>query len=657
MNKEKKFTESRIEYLKLLAEQYPSIQQAASEYIRLSAILNLPKPTEHFLSDIHGEHDTFMHFLVSGSGVIRNKIEEALEKESKEKKDFLATIIYYPKEKLDLLAKQKRINAELLKEILKDLITITRFISSKYTRSKVRFMITIGYQDIVEELLQTDFKAESKEAYCNEIIEAVIATGRAEAFIMEICFLIQRISVDRLHILGDIFDRGNGACRIMDTICQLPSVDITWGNHDLLYMGASAGNYACIANVIRNSCRYNHLSTLEDGYGISLRPLVTFAMQFYGNDPCLEFIPKQEEANAMDDYDLSVVAKMHKAITIIQLKVEEQEIIRHPRYLADKLNKLRNINFQKGTISLENKEYLLIDTNFPTIQKDHPEKLSKEEKILMEKLSMAFRHSEKLSRHVRFLLNHGAMYLKCNGNLLYHGCIPTDESGEFLTYINRDGKEYSGKRYLDYCDMKVRKALLTPHPEEDDLDFLWFLWCCPISPLYGKENIATFERYFLKKEDYTDIHETKNPYYFFINQEAYVEKIMKEFHLDASKGIVINGHMPVKIIKGESPLKAGGKLLIIDGGMSKAYQKVTGIAGYTLTSSSKAIRLVAHQPFESKEKAIQENRDIIHSITNLTKYTHRLKTKDTDQGKELLKKVKNLSDLIVAYSEGYIATK
>ena len=657
MKKETKFSSSKIEYLKLLAEQYPSIQEAASEYIRLSAILNLPKPTEHFLSDIHGEHDTFVHFLVSGSGVIRNKIDEAMEHETKERKDFLATLIYYPRAKLDDLAKKKLITPKFLEWVLKDLIVITRFIASKYTRSKVRKLTAKDYSYIVDELLQTDFKSESKEDYCNEIVKAVISTGRAEAFISEICYLIQRLAVDRLHILGDIFDRGNGACRIMDLICQLPSVDITWGNHDLLYMGAHAGNYACIANVIRNSCRYNHLSTLEDGYGISLRPLVTFAMQFYGNDPCLEFVPKQEEANAMDDYDLSIVAKMHKAITIIQLKVEEQEIMRHPHYQADKLNKLSKIDFTKNVINLDGIDYPLIDHHFPTIDKNHPEVLSKEEELLMEKLSLAFRHSEKMRKHVRFLVSHGSMYRKCNGNLLYHGCIPTNEDGEFLTYINRDEKEFKGKQYLDYCDMKVRKALLSPHPEEDDLDFLWFLWCCPISPVYGKENIATFERYFLRKEDNLAIHESKNPYYHYINDVNYVDKIMREFALDPSKGIIINGHMPVKIIKGESPLKAGGKLLIIDGGMSKAYQKVTGIAGYTLTSSSKAIRLVAHQPFESKERAIKENLDIIHSITNLKEYKKRLKVKETDDGKVILKKAKDLSDLIEAFSEGYIATK
>lgn len=657
MKQEEKNSESRMEYLRLLSERYPSVQSAASEYIRLSAILNLPKPTEHFLSDIHGEHDTFVHFLVSGSGVIRNKIDEALSLLSKEEKDFLATLIYYPRAKLDDLAKNKKLSSTSLEWMLKNLIIITKFIASKYTRSRVRKKTAEDYSYIVDELLQEDVQSESKEDYCNEIVKAVISTGRGEAFIVEICLLIQRLAVDRLHILGDIFDRGNGACRIMELITQLPTVDITWGNHDLLYMGAHGGNYACIANVIRNSCRYNHLSTLEDGYGISLRPLVTFAMQFYGDDPCLEFVPKQEEANRMDDYDLSIVAKMHKAITIIQLKVEEQEIKRHPHYQAEKLNKLSKIDFAKGIIRLDDKEYSLIDQNFPTINKDYPEKLSKEEEILMEKLSLAFRHSEKLRRHVRFLLSHGSMYLRCNGNLLYHGCIPTDENGEFLVYTNRDGKKFSGKSYLDYCDMKVRKALLSIHPDEDDLDFLWFLWCCPISPLYGKENIATFERYFLKKEDNTAIHESKNAYYRYINDEKYVEKIMREFDLDPKEGIVINGHMPVKIIKGESPLKANGKLLIIDGGMSKAYQHVTGIAGYTLTSSSKALRLVAHQPFESKEKAIRENTDIIHSITNLKEYKNRLKVIDTDDGKKILKKANDLRDLINAYTEGYIATK
>lgn len=651
------FSEERLEYLKLLSKSYPSIQSAVTEYINLSAILNLPKPTEHFLSDIHGEHDAFIHFLSSGSGVIRYKIGEVLENASSERKDFLATLIYYPRQKLDFLSKCGVLTSEFFEETLNDLIVITRFIASKYTRSKVRKKTAPEFVYIIDELLQSNFATENKDTYSKEIIKTIISTGRAEAFIIEICFLIVRLAVDHIHILGDIFDRGNGGCRVMDTITRLPSVDIQWGNHDLLYMGASAGNYACIANVIRNSCRYNHLSTLEDGYGISLRPLVTFAMQFYGDDPCVEFVPKLEEANAIDDYDLSIIAKMHKAITIIQLKVEEQVINRHKNYEADKLKKLSRVNFNKGTISLDNNVYPLIDTYFPTIDKEHPERLSKEEELLMEKLSNSFRHSEKLNRHVKFLLSHGSTYLTYNGNLLYHGCIPTSEDGEFITYKNRYGKEFKGKAYLDYCDKKVRKALLSYQKDQDDVDFLWYLWCCPTSPLYGKENIATFERYFLNKVDIKKIEETKNPYYSYINNENYVKKIMKEFSLNPDEGVVINGHMPVKIIKGESPLKANGRLLIIDGGMSKAYQGVTGIAGYTLTYSSRALRLVAHQPFESMEQAISLNKDIIHSIENLKEYKTRLLVKNTDVGKNIALKVSSLKDLIEAYKEGIIASK
>lgn len=657
MAKNLELSKERLEYLKLLSKTYPSIQSAASEFINLSAILNLPKPTEHFLSDIHGEHDAFIHFLASGSGVIRNKIDEVLINTSIKRKDFLATLIYYPKQKLDVLSKCGVLTNEFFEETLNDLIIITRFIASKYTRSKVRKKIARDYVYIIDELLQLDFASESKETYSKEIIKTIISTGRAESFIIEICYLIVRLAVDHIHILGDIFDRGNGACRVMESITNLPSVDITWGNHDLLYMGAAAGNYACIANTIRNSCRYNHLSTLEDGYGISLRPLVTFAMQFYGDDPCLEFVPKVEEANSIDDYDLSIIAKMHKAITIIQLKLEEQVINRHPNYEAEKLRKISKIDFKNAKILLNGITYSLIDNNFPTIDIKHPEKLSKEEEILMEKLSISYRHSEKLNRHVKFLLSHGSMYLTYNGNLLYHGCIPTSEEGEFITYINRDGKRFNGKSYLDYCDMKVRKALLSSHPDQDDLDFLWYLWCCPTSPLYGKENIATFERYFLNSIDVKNIEETKNPYYKFINDEEYVKRLMSEFNLDSDNGVVINGHMPVKIIKGESPLRANGRLLIIDGGMSKAYQHVTGIAGYTLTYSSKALRLVAHQPFESMEKAINLNKDIIHSIENLKEYKNRLLVKDTDIGKNISNNASDLKDLIEAYKEGIIASK
>ena len=657
MSKNLVVSKERLEYLHLLSKSYPSIQQAATEYINLSAILNLPKPTEHFLSDIHGEHDTFIHFLSSGSGVIRSKIDEVLINVTEERKDFLASLIYYPREKLDVLLKEGNISGEFFVEILHDLIIITRFIASKYTRSKVRKKTAKEFVYIIDELLQSDFATESKETYSKEIIKTIVSTGRAEAFIIEICLLIVRLAVDHLHILGDIFDRGNGACRIMEKITTLPSVDITWGNHDLLYMGASAGNYACIANTIRNSCRYNHLSTIEDGYGISLRPLVTFAMHYYGDDPCLEFVPKQEEANALDDYDLSIIAKMHKAITIIQLKVEEQVINRHKNYKADKLKKLSRINFENNEITIEGKTYSLRDNNFPTIDKKHPEKLSKEEAILMEKLSYSYRHSEKLRRHVKFLLSNGSTYLRYNGNLLYHGCIPTNEDGSFFVYENRDAKKFSGKAYLDYCDMKVRKALMSDGRDQDDLDFLWYLWCCPNSPLYGKENIATFERYFLSNEDSAQIKEDKNPYYSYINDENYIKRIMEEFALDSDKGIIINGHMPVKIIKGESPLKANGRLLIIDGGMSKAYQKVTGIAGYTLTYSSKALRLVAHQPFESKENAIRHNKDIIHSIDNLKEYPYRLFVKDTDIGKDISSRANDLKELIECYREGIIASK
>ena len=657
MNKNISFSKEKLEYLNLLSKSYPSIRSASSEYINLSAILNLPKPTEHFLSDIHGEHDTFVHFLSSGSGVIKSKIDEVLVKASEERRCFLSTLISYPRQKLDLLAKQNVLSDDFLREILNDLVIITRFIASKYTRSKVRKKMASEFAYIIDELLQSNFASESKKTYSKEIIKTIIKLGQAESFIVEISHLIRKLAVDHLHILGDIFDRGNGACRIMEKITTLPSVDITWGNHDLLYMGASAGNFACIANTIRNSCRYNHLSTLEDGYGISLRPLVTFAMQFYKDDPCLEFVPRLEEANKVDDYDLSIIAKMHKAITIIQLKVEEQVIRRHPNYKADNLKKISKIDFDKGQVNLDGNIYPLIDTYFPTINKEKPYELSKEEQILMEKLASSYRQSEKLNRHVRFLLSHGSTYLKYNGNLLYHGCIPTLENGEFFTYTNRDGKLFKGKDYLDYCDMKVRKAIISTHPDQDDLDFLWYLWCCPFSPLYGKENIATFERYFLNSIDVKKIEENKNHYYKYINNEEYVSKIMKEFGLDPSKGVIINGHMPVKIIKGESPIKANGKLLIIDGGMSKAYHPITGIAGYTLTYSSKALRLVAHQPFISKENSLINNEDIIHSLTNLKEYPRRLYVKDTDIGKEISKKAEGLKELIFAYKEGIIASK
>ena len=560
--------EKNLAYLKLLSESYPTIQSAATEIINLKAILNLPKGTEYFLSDIHGEYDAFTHLMNSASGVIKDKINEALPEVSEEEKNLLATIIYYPKEKLDYLQSKGKLNNEFYFKILNLLISVARLTCSKYTRSKVRKLISRDFVYIIEELLQqSSIKLINTEDYYNEIILGIIQTDRAKEFIEEVSNLIKKSTLDHIHILGDIYDRGAGAFRIMETIVNTRSIDITWGNHDAVYMGAATGNKICIANVIRTSCRYNTLSTLEEGYGISLRPLVTFALRTYGNDDCKEFIPKSEEAVDAEDYDIKVIAKMHKAISIIQLKLDGQLVLKHPNYKMNKLAKLQDVDFKNKKYIRDGKKYNLIVDNFPTIDFSSPYELTFEENELMKKLTHAFRHSQKLQQHVDFLFSHGSMYLAYNNNLLYHGCIPTNNDGTFTKFYDEIGKEYSGKEYLNYCDRKARACYYSKVWNSDETDFFYFLWCGEISPLYGKNDITTFERYFLAEEDLKDFPESKNQYYSFENDYNYCQKILNEFDIFDENGVIINGHMPVKIKKGESPIKAGGKLIIIDGGM------------------------------------------------------------------------------------------
>ena len=647
--------EKNLAYLKLLSESYPTIQSAATEIINLKAILNLPKGTEYFLSDIHGEYDAFTHLMNSASGVIKDKINEALPEVSEEEKNLLATIIYYPKEKLDYLQSKGKLNNEFYFKILNLLISVARLTCSKYTRSKVRKLISRVFVYIIEELLQqSSIKLINTEDYYNEIILGIIQTDRAKEFIEEVSNLIKKSTLDHIHILGDIYDRGAGAFRIMETIVNTRSIDITWGNHDAVYMGAATGNKICIANVIRTSCRYNTLSTLEEGYGISLRPLVTFALRTYGNDDCKEFIPKSEEAVDAEDYDIKVIAKMHKAISIIQLKLDGQLVLKHPNYKMNKLAKLQDVDFKNKKYIRNGKKYNLIVDNFPTIDFSSPYELTFEENELMKKLTHAFRHSQKLQQHVDFLFSHGSMYLAYNNNLLYHGCIPTNNDGTFTKFYDEIGKEYSGKEYLNYCDRKARACYYSKVWNSDETDFFYFLWCGEISPLYGKNDITTFERYFLAEEDLKDFPESKNQYYSFENDYNYCQKILNEFDIFDENGVIINGHMPVKIKKGESPIKAGGKLIIIDGGICKAYQKVTGIAGYTLVYNSYGLKLIAHRVFESKELAIQTNKDMIHSKSSISKEKPRKLIKETDNGKKIQEKIDDLMSLLKCYRQGLI---
>ena len=499
--------EKDLSYFKLLAKSYPTIQDAAIEIINLKAILHLPKGTEHFLSDIHGEYDAFSHMIKSGSGEIKEKINENFPQYSDKEKAALATIIYYPKEKLDLLAKQNELSNEFYRKTISDMIEIAKITSSKYTLSKVRKAISPKFIYIIEELLQSHSYTYNKEDYYHSIIKSIIETNLAKDLIIELGNLIQKLCVDHLHILGDIYDRGIGAYRCMDFISNQRSVDITWGNHDIVYMGAASGSPICIANVIRTSCRYNHLNTLEDGYGISIRPLVTFAMKTYGNDDCKEFIPTDEEANKIEDYDTEVIAKMHKAITIILFKLEGQLIARHKDYNGEYLLKLSHVDFNNYTYNINNKSYNLIDNNFPTISKDNPYKLTKEESDLMDKLVAAFCHCDKLQKHMSFILSHGSMYLEYNYNLLFHGCIPMEQNGDFSTFKDENGNIYKGKSYLDYLDKNIRKAFYNDDPFSKDKDIFYFLWCFKDSPLYGKSDITTFERYFLNSKDRKDFKE------------------------------------------------------------------------------------------------------------------------------------------------------
>lgn len=649
--------EKDLGYYTLLSRQFPSIEDAAVEIINLKAILHLPKATEHFLSDIHGEYDAFSHMLRSASGTIKEKIAEALPSKSKEEQDLLATIIYYPQEKLDLLEKEGKLDKQLYGEIIFDMLEVAKLVTSKYTLSKVRKATSPKFVYIVEELLQSHSYTFNKEDYYHSVIKSIIATGMAEGLIKELSKLIQTLAVDQLHILGDIFDRGVGAYHCMELLMKKKNVDITWGNHDIVYMGAACGSPVCVANVIRTSCRYNHLCTLEDGYGISLRPLVTFAMKTYSNDPCLPFIPSSEEANEVEDYDTAVIAKMHKAISIILFKLEGQLILRHPEYHGEYLLKLSRIDFKNGTYSAGGKQYRLLDASFPTIDPKDPYKLSVEEKELMDKLVARFKHCDKLMEHASYLLSHGSMYLISNNNLLYHGCIPTGNDGHFRILSDSEGQQYSGKSYLDYLDREVRKAYYDEDDEASSKDIFYFLWGFADSPLYGKGDLLTFETLFLTKKDKEEFVEKKDPYYSFVNNKDYCVSLLKEFGLTDTKSVIINGHIPVKVKAGESPIKAEGKYIVIDGGLTEAYHHVTGIAGYTLVYNSHGLKLVAHQVFSSKEEAIVNNADISHEATRIALYPRRMSVRESDVGKKLLGQISDLEELLSLYKEGIIKAK
>lgn len=645
-------------FLELLSRQYPTIQAASTEVINLRAILNLPKGTEHFLSDIHGEYEPFLHILKNASGVIKNKVDAIFGNTiTEEERRRLATLIYYPEEKLALLKKQGGASADWYRITLHRLMEVCQVAASKYTRSKVRKALPPDFEYIIDELLHSNGSDHNKDRYYEQIIRTIIEIDRADAFIVAIANLIQRLVIDHLHIIGDVYDRGPGAHIILDHLCAYHSVDIQWGNHDMLWMGAAAGQEACIATVLANCLKYGNFDTLEDGYGINIRPLATFALETYGDDPCLCFQPKNPAQTKITDHDRAMAARIHKAIAVIQFKLEGQVILRHPEYRMDDRLLLCRVNFARGTVALEDGEQPLRDTRFPTIDPADPLALSPEEAQLVEKLRLSFLHSEKLQRHVRFLFQHGSMYLVCNGNLLYHGCIPMEEDGSFST-VSLNGRQVSGRAYLDEADRLVRSGFFgrAESPERAaGADFMWYLWCGPKSPLSGKNRITTFERYFVAGPAAWE--ERKDPYYRVSYTRAGAEAILAEFGLTLPRSKIINGHMPVKIRKGESPVKAGGKLLVIDGGLSRAYQPVTGIAGYTLTFNSRELSLAEHLAFDSVQRAVAEDEDMHSSTRVVEKLESRLMIRDTDVGRSLAGNISDLEMLLDAYRAGIIKQK
>lgn len=649
--------EYSIDYLTLLAEQYPNIKSACSEIIRLQSKQKLPKLTEHFMSDIHGEYESFLHILKNASGVIKYKIQDIYGRTlSEEDRQILCTLIYYPEQKLDWIKRRVANIDDWYKITLYRLVEICRVVASKYTRASVRELLPPLFGDIIDELIHspTDYGTD-KEGYYNESISCIIELGQADSFIVEIAQLIQKLAIGRLHIIGDIFDRGPRADIILDTLINYHSVDIQWGNHDVQWMGAAAGSPACIATVLSVSTKYANFDCLEDGYGINMRPLTVFAMETYGDDPCDCFKLRNPNHVRLSQHDSDLWAKMHKAISIIQFKLEGQLIKNHPEFMMDNHIMLDRIDYEKGTVLIEGKKYKLRDNNFPTINPDNPFRLTVEEQSLMESLRSSFLHSEKLQKHIRFLYAKGSMYLNYNNNLLYHGCIPMTEDGEFKEVCLK-GKKYSGKALLDKAEQIAREGFFGKNgsaEKEYGEDFLWYLWCGSGSPVYGKNKMTTFERYFI--EDESIWAEVKDPYYKLSSSPDICKKILTEFGIEPDAfSHIINGHVPVKIKKGESPIKAGGKLLVIDGGLSKAYQSQTGIAGYTLLFNSHGLLLSEHGAFESVESAIMEEKDIYSSLDSVDVAPKRILVEDTDAGKAQAKKIDALKALVNAYQKGLL---
>lgn len=645
-----------LKYLRLLAKSFPTVSDATTEIINLEAILNLPKGTEHFLTDIHAEHEAFIHVLKNASGVIRKKVEMIFGHSLREsEKRELCTLIYYPQEKLRLIRDREGKDIdEWYKIVLVRLMRVCSNVSSKYTRSKVRKALPKEYSYIIQELLHESLAEPNKQEYISAIISTIVSTGRAKHFIIAICNLIQQLTIDSLHIIGDIYDRGPGAHIIMDLLCNYHNFDIQWGNHDLVWMGAASGSEACMANVVRISLRYANLATLEEGYGINLMPLATFAMETYGDDPCTLFRPKIGQDEPVKSKHIKMISQMHKAISIIQFKLEGAIIARNKDFEMDDRRLLHLVDYKKGTIVIDGKEYELKDKNFPTIDPADPYRLTEEEQELVNSLMHYFLTSEKLYKHMRCMYNHGSVYLVRNSNLLYHGSMPLNEDGS-LKSIRIAGEEYSGKALFDKLDKMVRQAFFEERGKPNKhtaKDIIWYMWCGPYSPQFDKEKMATYERYFIAEKE---THKEKKGYYYYLKDNKEVcEMILNEFGITDPQSHIINGHIPVKTGKGESPIKAGGKLLVIDGGYSKAYQPETGIAGYTLIYNSHGLLLIQHQPFVSRLKAIEDGDDIISETTVVEFSNKRKLVRDTDIGIELQKQIDDLIHLVSAYRNGLI---
>jgi len=646
------FSDDEIKFLNLLAQKFPTVQAASTEIINLEAIMRLPKGTEHFLSDIHGEYETFNHVLRNASGVVRRKIEDLFGKRiTIAEKRQLATLIYYPEEKIEILKKKDALSNEWYYVMLIRLVDVARDAAQKYTRSKVRKAMPPDFAYIIDELINE--VSEKKNEYIDSILQSIINIGRAPHFIIAICGFIQRLLIDRLHIIGDIFDRGPDASKVMQIIAKHHSVDIQWGNHDIIWIGAASGIDAHIAEVIRFSARYENLDTLEDAYGVNLFPLLAFALTYYNDDSCDCFVPKLSK-DKMHDANTRITTLMHKAISVIGWKLEGQVIKRNPQFKMEHRLLLDKIDFEKGVLKINGKEYPLKDSKFPTVDPKDPYKLTPEEQEVIDKLRFSFLNCEKLQQHINVLISKGGMYLAYNGNLLFHGCIPMKDKNTFES-LEMNGEPVKGKALCDKFDRVVRRVWVSRHntgAPQQDFDHCWYLWCGPCSPLFGKKKMATFERYLT---DDKDLHEEEQNLYFKNrDNEESVDLILQEFGLDPEKSHIINGHMPVKVVKGEKPIKAGGKLLVIDGGMSKPYRKETGISGYTLIYNAESLIMVEHQPFSSQLQAIEEETDIISSRQVMRLSPDPICVGHTDIGKELRKQVDDLQKLMTAYNLGVV---